>query len=138
MTRKISVEIVGDSSSLERSFLRSKASAEGFNSSVGRLRIGLKSLIGGTLVVDAVQRSIRGLEAAARVGVDVFAEQARVSAQTAAAIKSTGGAANITASQVDSLSLRLSNLSGQSKQAIQASENVLLSFNRVKNFRGAG
>ena len=44
MARQITVQIVGDSASLERAFKRGKTSAEGFNTAIGSLRVGIGSL----------------------------------------------------------------------------------------------
>jgi len=76
-----------------------------------------------------------------KLGTDAFkeAQEARkVAAQTAAAIKSTGGAANITSPQIGKLADQLSKLTGQDDEAIQSAENLLLTFTNVKNEVGSG
>lgn len=60
-------------------------------------------------------------------------EAARAGAQTEAVIKSTGGTANVTAGHVGTLARRLSELAGVDDEAIQASENWLLTFKNIKN-----
>jgi hypothetical protein len=66
-------------------------------------------------------------------GIRVEEQHQVVAARTATVIKSTGGAANVTAEQVRGLSERLSEQSGQTQEATQASANLLLSFTNIKN-----
>jgi len=76
-----------------------------------------------------------------KLGTDAFkeAQEARkVAAQTAAVIKSTGGAANISAPQVGKLADKLSLLAGVDDEAVQGAENLLLTFTNVRNQVGAG
>jgi acid phosphatase family membrane protein YuiD len=65
-------------------------------------------------------------------------EARKTAAQTAAVIKSTGGAANVTASQVDKLSTAISNKVGIDDEAIASAENLLLTFTNLRNETGAG
>lgn len=60
-------------------------------------------------------------------------EAIKTQKQTAAVLKSTGGAANVTAKQVDSLSNRLSVLAGVDDEAIAGAENLLLTFTNIRN-----
>lgn len=137
-TRRLVVEVVGDASSLQRTFRGANADAQGFGGTIGKLSVSLGQLVKGTLVVGGIEKAFRGLEAAGQLGINEFVQQQQVATQTAAVLKSTGGAANVTAKQVASLGLSLSNLSGQTKPAIEAAENVLLSFTNIRNFAGKG
>ncbi len=65
-------------------------------------------------------------------------ESARISALTAQAIKSTGGAANVTAKQVGRLSTAISNKTGVDDEQIQSGANLLLTFTNVRNEVGKG
>ena len=68
-------------------------------------------------------------------GVGDAREAAQLLAQTEAVIKSTGGAAGLTATQVTDLATALSAASGQSlfgDSDIQAAENLLLTFTNIK------
>ena len=67
-----------------------------------------------------------------------FQETAAVQAQTAAGIKSTGGAANITAAQVETLASSVSNYAAVDDEAVQAGENLLLTFTKVQDSVGKG
>jgi hypothetical protein len=125
-TRKISVEITGDSRDLERAFGRSAATADTFGKKVSRAA-GIAGLaIGG------------GLALAAKAGFDELAEGQKVAAQTQAALKSTGGAANVSAGHIEELAGRIQKLSGADDEAIQAGENLLLTFTNVQNRVGKG
>ncbi len=58
-------------------------------------------------------------------------DQQKVQAQTAAVIKSTGGAAHLTAAQIGEMADKLAGMSGISDDTIQASENLLLTFRAI-------
>lgn len=65
-------------------------------------------------------------------------EARKVMAQTATVLKSTGGAAGITAEGVDKLATKLSNLTGIDDEAVASAENLLLTFTNVRNGVGKG
>ena len=67
-----------------------------------------------------------------------FEESNKVAAQTDAVLKSTGGAANVTAQQVSDLATAISNKSSIDDEAIQSGENMLLTFKNIRNEAGAG
>lgn len=76
-----------------------------------------------------------------KVGKDslaAFGDSEKVVAQTGAVLKSTGGAAGVTAKQVGDLAARLQKLSGVEDEAIQAGQNMLLTFTNLRNEAGAG
>lgn len=87
----------------------------------GLLAGGITSLVGGfgDLITQARQS-----EATSRV--------------TAQVIKTTGGAAHMTADQVDELATAISNKTGVDDDAIKSSENMLLTFTDVRNEVGKG
>src|SRR5574337_1490588 len=99
-TRKLVVEIVGDSRSLDRSFASASRSAKGFS-------VGLGTLAKSAEVIGGLTAAAAGMSAALRSGFSEFADASKAAAQTAAAIKSTGGVANVTAKRVDRKSTRL-------------------------------
>lgn len=74
----------------------------------------------------------------ARGAITEAREAAKVSRLTEAAVRSTGGAANVTADDVGKLSERLSNLVGVDDEVIQSANNVLLTFTKVRNETGKG
>jgi hypothetical protein len=65
-------------------------------------------------------------------------EAQKVSAITAQVIKTTGGAANISAGQVAKLSTSISNMTGIDDEAIQKTSNLLLTFRNIHNEVGRG
>jgi hypothetical protein len=60
-------------------------------------------------------------------------ESERVGKLTEAVIKSTGGAAKVTAEQVGALATAVSNKTGMDDEAIQSGTNMLLTFKNIKN-----
>lgn len=65
-------------------------------------------------------------------------ESQKVMAQTSAIISATGGAANVTATQVSNLTKSLSTQIGVDDELIQKSANLLLTFKQVQNQLGEG
>src|SRR3954453_23488324 len=127
MARKIAVEIVGDSRSLERAFKRSAAGAGKFDRQIGKAGKGRKAFSGLTkgagLLTGAL--GVGGLTTAVKASFDEMADGQRVAAQTAALLKSTRGAANVTAAGVDKLATALMNKSGVDDETIKSGENLL-------------
>jgi hypothetical protein len=91
--------------------------------------------------------SVAGLATgfAAVAGIKVFAgfiadarESNKIARITAQAIKSTGGAANVSAGQVGNLAEAISNKTGKDDEAIQSGENLLLTFTNIRNEAGKG
>jgi hypothetical protein len=136
LARRIEVDIIGDASSLQRSFKAADASAKEFNGVIGSVRVGLGALVKSFVVIEVLDKAFEGLTETFRAGIDEFKETTQIQAQTAAAIKSTGDISGVTAKQIHGLSLELSNLSGQSDESVQAAENVLLSFTNIRNSLG--
>lgn len=65
--------------------------------------------------------------------VKAAAEAERVSAQTANVIKSTGGVAKVSQSQVESLAHSIQTYSGIQDEVVQGGENLMLTFTRIRN-----
>jgi hypothetical protein len=70
--------------------------------------------------------------------IDQAREAQKATAQTAAVIKSTGGAAHVTAGQVSELANALSMKAGIDDETIQSGENVLLTFRNIRDEVGKG
>lgn len=89
-----------------------------------------------------------GVPLAAGLGAAVFMigkafvqagiEAERVNAQTTAGLTSTGGAANVTLSDIRGLADGIMSYSGIGDEAIQTGENMLLTFTNIRNEVGAG
>jgi hypothetical protein len=99
----------------------------------GKLKSGLKAgaVAGGAALV-------AGLAAGFKVAYTEAREAEKVMRQTEAVLKSTGGAANVTAGDLDKLSTSISNKIGVDDEAIQSGANLLLTFKDIKNEAGAG
>lgn len=96
-------------------------------------------------MVNAAKAGALGLAALLAGGV-AFAKDAvgearesqKVGALTAQVIKSTGGAAKISADQVGDLATALSNKTGIDDEVIQSGANMLLTFKNIRNEAGKG
>jgi acid phosphatase family membrane protein YuiD len=112
---------------------RSASNAESTFHKVGRgmLAVGKAAAIGlaGGAVLGGL--ALRKMNEEAR-------ESERVTRLTEAIIKSTGGAAKISARQVGELATSISNKTGIDDEAIQTGSNLLLTFKNVRNEVGRG
>jgi hypothetical protein len=122
-TRKLEVIITGDASSLEKALGKTQNQGRSWAKTMGKA---------------GVAGAVLGLGAAIKIGVGEFLEAQKVMAQTEAVLKSTGGAANVTAEQVSGLAESLMKKSGVDDEAIQSGENMLLTFTKIRNEVGAG
>lgn len=123
MARTISVQILGDSRSLEAALGRAQQKTSKFGHG---LAVASKVAAGALI----------GLGIAAKVGFDELNQSQKVAKQTEAVIKSTGGAAKVTAGHVNTLAQSLLNLSGVDDETIQSGENILLTFRNIHNEAG--
>lgn len=143
MARKLVVEIVGDASSLEKTFRRSSKAANRFGKDMGAVSRGS---LAAAVSFRGLGRSIAfasagflggfGLAAAVRAAFEEMSNAQKVSAQTAAVLKSTGSVAGVTAGHVEDLAQSLLNLSGVDDEVIKGAENLLLTFTNVRNVAG--
>ena len=120
---------------VDLSGLRSGLSqAEGHSqSAVGRLASALRSglgLVGGVAIAGATA-AIGLLGAGLGIAVHEAMDAQAVMAQTEAVIRSTGGAAGMTANEVAELATAISLQSRFSDDAIQTAENLLLTFTNI-------
>ena len=131
-TRKVEVAIVGDATSMVRAFRQADGAASGFGKKGSKLgAIGMGMLAGGAagLTVAVGQ----GLVSAFKTGISEFSEAQKVSAQTAAALKSTGGAAGVTQKHIEDMAGALQKQTGLQDDAIQGAQNLLLTFTKISN-----
>jgi len=127
--RELKVIISGDPSSLNKAF----KSASDHSSKLGT---SLKTL--GKVAAVGVGAAFAGFAAVLKVGFDELSDGQKVMAQTQAALKSTGSAANVTAPHVAGLDPSMSKMSGVDDELIQTGENLLLTFKNVRNEVGKG
>src|SRR3990167_10183758 len=96
---RLEVIIAGDTRDIERAFKRATGQTKGFGSAMGKL--------GKAAVLGLGAAGVGGALAVMKIGFDEASESAKVMAQTGAVIKSTGGAANVSAKHVSTLSEKL-------------------------------
>ncbi len=111
---------------------KDEASA-GINSvlgSVGKLAGGFAV---GQLAVSGLRAGFSFLSREISSTISAFAEAEKVNAQTEAVIRSTGGAAGMTAEAVRDLASSLQSQTTYTDEAIQSAENLLLTFTNITN-----
>lgn len=115
---------------------RSRGLGKGFiyaRKSIGPLRAGVTGLTGALGFGAGV-----GLIGALGTMKDEARDAVLTNRATAAVLKSTGGAANVSKRQVYDYATSLSKLSGIDNQIIQKGENMLLTFRDIRNEQGKG
>jgi len=128
MARKLQVEIIGDASSLHKAFGQAADSGSRFGSVMGSVAKTAGFAVGAA--------ALGGLAVTLRAGISDWKESAKVAAQTAAVIKSTGGVAQVSARDVDRLATTIQNYSGIDDEAVKSTENLLLTFTNIRNAAG--
>lgn len=93
-----------------------------------------KSIIGVAVVFKALTSATTFLKQANAEAV----ESIKVGKETSRVLKTTGGAANVSAKQVSALATAISNKTGIDDEAVQAGSNLLLTFTKVRNEVGKG
>lgn len=119
----IVVPITGDFSGLTRAL-------RGAEGGIGRF--------GKVAALAAGAAGIGALVAVTKIGISELNEQQKVLAQTNAVLKSTKGAANVTAKEIGKLSQSIMQKTGIDDEAIQSGQNLLLTFTRIRNETGKG
>lgn len=104
----------------------------------GRVKGAFGSLFFGGAGVAAGAGALYGLGKATKYVLDAFGESETSAAQVAQVIKSTGGAANVSAKDVDELSTSISKKTGIDDEAIASGQALLLTFTNVRNETGKG
>jgi hypothetical protein len=130
VARKLEVEIIGDASSMRRAVGDAEKATGRFGGKLGGL--------GKTAALTAGAAGLGALVGGLKMSIGEFQESQRVGAQTNAVLKSTHGAAKITATEIGNLAGAISKKSGIDDEAIQSGENLLLTFTKVRNETGKG
>jgi len=133
MAKNVTITIVGDATSAQRALSQSAAAADSFSSKWESTAQKMTQV--GSTLTKAVTLPIAAL---GFLAFRELAESGKVAAQTEAAIRSTGSAANVTAGQVANLSSALMTKSGIDDEAIASGSNLLLTFTRIRNEAGKG
>lgn len=97
----------------------------------------LKGTFAGAFAADLASKALGGLTSVITDTVHALAEVDRISGQTAAVIKSTGGAAGVSAEQIATLADQLERKTGIEAESIQKGQNLLLTFTNIKDAAGA-
>jgi hypothetical protein len=131
------VSIRGDFGPLNTGLRRSQGA---FGNSLGKMETQAQRTFRriGALAKVGTIAGIAGLGIAARKAFSEFEEAERATRQTEAVLKSTGGAAGVTAKHIEQLANKISLKSGKDDEAIQSAENLLLTFTSVRNEVGKG
>src|SRR3990167_4013373 len=124
-------------------FVRVRTDMDGFNRGMnqvdsGLARAGRAFRTFGKVALGAAAVVAGGFLYAMKRGFDELGESQKVMAQTEAVLKSTGGIANVTAKDVDTLASSLSRMSGVDDELIAKGENWLLTVKKIRNEVGAG
>ena len=126
----IIVDFLANTAGLRKGLREAEGSTNSFGSK-------MKSL-GKAGAVGAAVAGIGALTEAVHIGIGEWTESTKVAAQTAAVIKSTGGAANVTAKHVEDLGTSMMKKTGIDDEAIKSGENLLLTFTHIRNETGKG
>jgi hypothetical protein len=124
-------------SGMSSSSVRS-ASQESGKTVGGHFRSGFGSALRGFAAPIAAALGTVAVGSFLKSSIDEAREAQKVGARTANVIKSTGGAANISAKQIGDLSTAISNKVGVDDEAIQSGANLLLTFKNIRNEQGKG
>ncbi len=108
-----------------------KPAEDGVLGSIGGIAKKATLLLGAAFAAGAVVDGLKSF-------YDAAAESAKIGRLTEQVIKSTGGAAQLSANQVGDLDTAISNKTGVDDEAIQSGANLLLTFTNIKNAAGKG
>lgn len=129
----VTVNITGDANSFKQAMASASEKLDQFGAKAQA--VGDRATNIGRSMTFGVTLPLIGI---GKMAFDELSQSAAASAQTEAAIRSTGGAANVTAAQIDQLSSALLRKSGIDDETIKGGANVLLTFRAIRNEAGAG
>jgi hypothetical protein len=93
---------------------------------------GVQNLTGFNVATLGTVGALGAMGAGLKYAIDQAAEAERIMAITTAVVKSTGGAAGLTADQIGMMAARLGQLNRIDDETIQSAQNVLLTFKKIK------
>lgn len=126
--------MLADTSSIVKGVSETNSKLGSLNDTAGRAISGIKNLALGFLGFKGAEfLGEQFKEASQKVQ-----EQQKLLAQTNAVLKSTGGAAGVTADKIVELSDSIEKHSTMTKEDIQSGENLLLTFTNIKDGVGQG
>src|SRR5690349_15687256 len=129
---QLKVEVDVDASKAKAGMAKAEGSIKGFAGKTKNIMGGAATQLAGAFAAVGAAKIFSDSIAEAR-------EAAKTMAQTEAVIKSTGGAAKVSANHVADLAGSLSAMAGVDDEAIQGAENLLLTFTQIQgtNFDAA-
>lgn len=122
---------------LDKSVASTSKTAQKGRNNIGLFSRGIRG-IGLVAGPAAAALGIAGLAGTVSGMIGEFRDSQKVSKQTQAVIKSTGGVAKVSAGGISNLATALSNKTGIDDEAIQSGENMLLTFTNLRNEAGKG
>ena len=139
MAKDVVLRFVSDTRGLKKGFAEASKGAQETETLFARVSGSLGGISTEALGAAAGFTAVSaGVIKFAQTAITELSNQQKAQAQTAAAIKSTGGAAGVTAGQIGTMADRLSRMSGIDDEVVQSGENLLLTFTNIKNGVGAG
>ncbi len=132
-SRELKIRYAGDISGVRNALAGLEQAHTSFADKMKAIGSKMRSV--GTSLTAGLTLPIVGFGAAA---VSAFTDAQKVMAQTKAALQSTGGAAGVTARDIANLANEIMGYSGMSDEAIQSTENLLLTFTKIQNSAGEG
>lgn len=130
----LAFDILARDKNASRTFDKVGDSAE----KAGKKGSGFGTMIKGAMGIAAGAIAAAGIGDFFKDSIAEARESQKVGALTAQVLKSTGGAAKISAAQVGDLATAISNKSGIDDEAIQSGANLLLTFKNIRNEAGKG
>lgn len=134
MASTIKVDLVADVRRMRQGMDQANAQLKGFAGAADKAGKVARNIAGGVIAYAGVSK----LKDVLGESIEEARESQKVNAATAATIKATGRAANVTAGQVGRLATAISNKTGIDDEAIQTGSNLLLTFKNVRNEAGKG
>ena len=133
---KVEVALLADAGAMVRGFRQAGEAADDFDGKTSKVSkaVGImdKAVVGAAAALGG------GFVIALKTGISSLMEHEKADAQTAAAIKSTGGAAKVTAGQISTMADAIEKKSGIDDVAIKQGANLLLTFTKIRNEAGKG
>lgn len=134
-TRRLEVVITGDSKSLSRAFgqtSRDLDQMDGRAKRTGRAFAGF----GASILRGGAVAAVTAFAGATALGTRELLAQEKASARTRNVLETMGSGAGVTAKEVEDLASSLQDQTGTADDAIQASQNLLLTFKNIKDEDG--
>ena len=134
--RKLSIVFAGDPGPAKKAFGEVESSGGRLQGKLSSIASGLGSVFKAAAAGAAVAAA--GVAAFVKGGVDSLINLEKITAQTNAVIKSTGGAAGVSADHIASFADSIEKATGIEAESIMQGQNLLLTFTNIKNGVGEG